>query len=199
MDSSITRPFLKGEKVFVRPLAASDFPLIAGWLNDPKVTHFMFYGQLPTTLAQVEKMMMDQVASHSNVVFAVCDIATERPIGFAGLYDLHLTAQKAEFRVLIGEADFWGKGYGTEVTELLTFYGFDRLNLHKVSLGFTHENKGAARAYEKAGYVHEGILRDDIYRNGRFYDSVKMSLLREEYYAKYFEKHVAKFRPTSNA
>lgn len=184
------RTFLKGSRVYLRSVElATDIPLIASWINDGIVTKFMFYGQLPTTLSQVEKMIVDQISSPANVVFMVCDNATQKPIGFAGLYDMHLTARKAEFRVLIGETDFWGKGYGTEVTQLLTFYGFDRMNMHRMYLGVTSENLGAVKAYEKAGYVREGQLRDDIYRNSKYYDSIKMSLLREEYYEKYYEEH----------
>lgn len=189
------RYFLKGPRVFLRSLVpATDIPLITSWINDGAVTYVMFYGQLPTTLPQVEKMILDQVAAPSNIVFMVCDNASQQPIGFAGLYDIHLTARKAEFRILIGEKDFWGKGYGTEVTQLLTYYGFDRLNMHRMYLGVTSENIGGVKAYEKAGYVREGQLRDDIYRNSRYYDSIKMSLLRDEYYEKYYEQHKAMFQ-----
>lgn len=188
------RTFLKGPKLYLRSVdLAADIPLIASWINDGVVTKFMFYGQLPTTLAQVTKMIEDQIASPANVVFMVCDNETQKPIGFAGLYDMHRTARKAEFRILIGETDFWGKGYGTEVTQMLTFYGFDRMNMHRMSLGVTSENLGGVKAYEKAGYVREGQLRDDIYRNSRYYDSIKMSLLRDEYYEKYYEQHKAMF------
>lgn len=188
------RAFLKGPKTYLRSLdLATDIPMIASWINDGVVTKFMFYGQLPTTIAQVAKMMEDQIASPANVVFMVCDNETQKPIGFAGLYDMHRTARKAEFRILIGETDFWGKGYGTEVAQMLTFYGFDRMNMHRMYLGVTSENLGGVKAYEKAGYVREGQLRDDIYRNSRYYDSIKMSLLRDEYYEKYYEQHKAMF------
>lgn len=187
--------FLRGPRVLIRSVQPADVSLIASWLNDGAVTKFMFYGQTPTTLEQVEKMIGDQIASPKNVVFTVCDRETKRPIGFAGLYDMHLTARKADFRILIGEKDFWGKGYGTEITQMLTFYGFDRMNMHRMALGVTSDNVGAVKAYEKAGYVREGQLRDDIYRNSRYYDSIKMSLLRDEYYQKYYQQHRAMFQP----
>lgn len=187
------RPFLSGERVFLRGVEPEDYPTIKPWLNDPLVTHFMFYGQTPMNAEQTEKMLSEQANSPHDIVFMVCDKATGKAIGFAGLYEIHPRAQKAEFRVLIGETDFWGKGLGTEVTEMLTFYGFDRLNLHRIYLGVTSENLGALRVYEKAGYAHEGVLRDDIYRNSRFYDSVRMGILRDEYYSKFFETHKQRF------
>jgi RimJ/RimL family protein N-acetyltransferase len=191
--------FLTSEKIYLRPIEESDIPDITRWLNDPITTHYMFYGQLPKNLQQVREIIMSQALAPQNVMWLVCDQKTGKSIGFCGLHDIHLTAQKAEFRVLIGEADFRGKGLGTEITEMLTFYGFDRLNLHRVYLGVTHENMGGVRAYEKAGYKYEGTLKDDIYRNGRYYDSVRMGILREDYLKNFYQKHLAKFRPSDLA
>jgi len=177
------RPFLTGKRVFLQPVERGDIPCIAGWLNDPLVTRTMFYGQLPANLDQVEQMILGQLSTPGNAVFLVVHRKSKKSIGLAGLYELHPTAHKASFRILIGETTFWGKGYGTEITELLILYGFERLNLHRLSLGVTQENAGAVRCYEKAGFVREGVLRDDLYRNGRYYDSILMSILRTEYEA----------------
>ena len=185
--------FLQGSLTLLRPLAGDDFALLSKWLNDPEVTYFMFYGQRPQTEEQIRELLLKQVQDQSNVVCMVLDKKSGNPIGFAGLYDMHFTSQKADFRILIGEKRFWGKGYGTEVTELLTFYGFDRLNLHRIYLGATLENKGALRAYEKAGFKKEGVLRDDIYRNSQYYDSVRMAILREDYYKTLYNIHKKKF------
>lgn len=177
----------------LRSIEESDIPSVARWLNDGEVTHFMFYGQLPTNIEQVKGMIGDQIKSPNNTVFLVCDKETGLPIGFAGLYDIHRTARKAEFRVLIGDKEFWSKGYGTEVAELLTFYGFDRLNLHRLWLGVVADNIGGVKAYERAGYVREGTLKDEVYRNSQYYDSIRMAILRDSYYERYYEKHKARF------
>lgn len=185
--------FLEGSLVVLRPLFEADIPLLAQWLNDPEATYFMFYGQRPQTEEQVREHFVKQAADESNVVCIILDKKSRGPIGFAGLYDLHFTARSAEFRIFIGEKKFWGMGYGTEVTELFTFYGFDRLNLNRIYLGVTSENKGGAKAYEKAGFTQEGILKDDIYRNSRYYDSIRMAILRNNYYKTLYPAHKKKF------
>ena len=189
-----TAYFLESERVALRSIEHDDIAGICRWLNDPIVTHYMFYGQMPMNLIKVEELMNNQIQSPHNAVFLAIDKKTKKAIGFAGLYDIHLTAHKAEFRVLIGEKEVWNKGYGTEITELLTYYGFDRLNLHRVWLGFTSENKGAEKAYQKAGYVVEGRLRHDIYRNSRYYDSVRMAILKDKYYEKFYTALSKRFR-----
>lgn len=181
----------------MRPIEIEELPqlskLIAKWINDGIVTYYMFTGQKPQNSEQIVQDFKKQLDSGNNVIFLVVDSETEKPIGYAGLYDINHTARKAEFRVLIGEKDFWGKGLGTEITELLTFYGFDRLNLNRIYLGFTADNKGAAGAYGKAGYNHEGVLKQDIYRNSRYYDTVRMAILRDEYYKNKYQEHQKKF------
>lgn len=189
--------FLQGEKIYLRPIEIEELPQITSflekWVNDGIVTYYMFTGQRPLNKGQVVEVFKEQIESKENIVFLIVDIKTEKPIGYAGLYEINETARKAELRILIGEKEFWGKGYGTETTELINYYGFDRLNLNRIYLGYTAANKGAGRAYEKAGYVYEGTLKEDNYRNSQYYDSARMAILRKDYYKKFYQLHSKKF------
>lgn len=190
--------FLKGEKIFLRPIEIEELQeiarLITKWVNDEIVTYFMFTGQKPQNSAAIVADFKKQLEAQNNIIFLVVDIKTQKAIGYAGLYEIHPTARKAEFRILIGEKDFWGKGYGTEVTELVTYYGFDRLNLNRIYLGYTAKNKNSGRVYEKAGYTYEGTLKEDIYRNSKYYDSIRMAILRKDYYHKFYKSHSERFK-----
>ena len=191
--------FLIGEQCSLQPFELDNQELIAfvwQWINDAEVTYYMFTGQRPFTKEQTAAMIKKDIEG-GNILFSVRDKKSEKPIGYAGLYDIHPIARKAEFRILIGEKKFWGKGYGTEVTELLTYYGFDRLNLHRIYLGFTQANKGAGKAYEKAGYKNEGVLKEDMYRNSAYYDTVRMAILRKNYYENFYPLHKKRFAPSS--
>ena len=104
-------------------------------------------------------------------------------IGWCGLYCINWIARSAEYRVFIGEVDCRGKGIGTEIGGILLRYGFGKLNLNKIYLGVNAEHKEALRSYEKAGFVKEGLLRQEIFRNNRYYDVIRMGVLREEHKA----------------
>lgn len=192
------RYFLKGKKVFLQVIKTKELPkisrLITEWINDELVTYYMFTGQKPQNSKQIAADLKKQLENKNNVIFLVVDLKTKKPIGYAGLYDIHLTARKAEFRILIGERDFWGKGYGTETTELLTYYGFDRLNLNRIYLGYTVANKRAGNVYKKVGYVYEGTLKEEIYRNSRYYDAIRMAILRKDYYKRFYKSHFERFK-----
>lgn len=170
--------FLEGSLVGLRPYNHSDFSQIHHWVNDEETTHYMFTGQKPTTLDQVVSHYTEEFTDASNVVFIVEEKESSTVVGMAGLYGINASSRKAEFRILLGTGR--GKGLGTDTTCVVTQYGFDRLNLHRIFLGVTGANKGAVRTYEKAGYITEGVLKDDIYRNGRYYNSIRMACLRGE-------------------
>ena len=90
-------------------------------------------------------------------------------------------ARSAEFAIAIGEADFRGKGYGTEVARLTVAVGFEQFNFNRIWLTVNEENVGAVRAYEKAGFVKEGLMRQNGFANGGYYNTYIMSILRDEY------------------
>jgi ribosomal-protein-alanine N-acetyltransferase len=180
----MNHPFIIGEKIYLRGLEKND--LIGNmfqWANDNEVTYYMFMGDRPNSLEKLEKEYDEIINSNNNVVFAIIEKKNDTHIGNTGLYQINWISRAAELRIIIGEKEFWNKRYGTEATKLIVEYGFEKLNLNKVWLGVNAEHIGAVKAYENAGFVREGILRREIYRNGRYYDAIRMSILGEEYSA----------------
>ncbi len=175
-------PFLDGHLTLLRALEEADLDgPMSQWSNDREVTRMLYRGAYPENRASA-KAAMDAVAQNPREVeLAIIAKASRRHRGVTGIHSMNPIARSAEFRVLIGEKGFWNGGYGTEVTQLMVAYGFEVLNMHKVWLGVTAENLGAVRCYEKVGFVKEGVLRDETYRNSRYYDAVRMSILRPEY------------------
>ncbi len=178
-------PFITGKKIYLRGLEREDLtgPMFQ-WANDSEVTHFMFMGLKPSSIELMQKEFDVLNSSEKDFVFAVIDKKTNKHIGNAGLYAVNWIARTAEYRIIIGEKMFWGKGIGQETAKLLLDYGFNKLNLNKVWLGVNADNKAGGASYKKSGFVEEGVLRQEIYRNGKYYDAIRMSVLRREYYGK---------------
>lgn len=176
--------FLTGTRVTLRALRRADLELYRGWLENQDATFFMESGARPYGEAQIEEIYRSSTEANDTVVFVIEAADTKRPIGVAGLYLIQWISRRAEFRILIGEPGAFDRGYGTEATELIVGYAFDRLNLENVFLGVSSENKRAIRSYEKAGFQHEGVRRRYIYRNGLYYDATLMSVLRDEWQAR---------------
>ena len=174
--------FIDGELASLGPLYPDRADFVGSmerWVNDNDATRLMFTGLMPTSFSALRSMWTEDVEDPNTVAFSV--YSTGPLIGTAGLYSINWIARTAEFRIFLGNKEYWGKGIGTEVTRLVVRYGFERLNLHNIWLGVNVENRAAVRVYEKAGFTHEGRLRQCFYRNNRYYDVFRMSLLREEW------------------
>lgn len=173
--------FMVGGKAYLRGVEKDDLRNMVKWINDPEATCYMIMGDRP---AQIELLIEEweaQIKNRNEVVFAVCDKKKDIMVGTTGLYSINWISRMAEYRIFIGDKNYWNKGIGTEVAKLVIDYGFKKLNLNKVWLGVNEKNKGGLRSYEKAGFVKEGVLRQEVFRNDEYYDAVRMSILKKEY------------------
>lgn len=174
--------FLSGNNISLRGLRKDDAESYRSWLDNPDVTHFMESGARPASDKDIEDIYRQ--AEQSDTVAFIIEDKDGRAIGSCGLYVIQWVCRRADFRIIIGDPSAWGKGIGTEAAELVLAYGFEKLNLETIYLGVNAENTRAIRSYEKAGFIREGIRRKLIYRNGRYYDAIMMSVLREEHDAR---------------
>jgi len=180
MTTSI-RPFIDGDQITLRGLRKEDMENYRSWLDNSNATQFMESGWRPTSSEELDKLYEISTQPQDTAVFVIENKNTRKAIGICGLYLIQWVCRRAEFRILIGDDSARGQGFGTEAAKLCLTYAFNKLNLNLVYLGVNSENKAAVRSYENAGFVSEGLRRQLIYRNGRYYDALMMSVLRDEY------------------
>jgi RimJ/RimL family protein N-acetyltransferase len=172
-------------RVFLRPLEPADAERYHRWRTDAEVASLAGF-PAPPSLAQVQRRLADATdkQGQDRYSFLICLLENERPIGEVSLFELDLQHGSAEVGIFIGEKAEWGKGYGTDAVTAIVDFGFGALRLERIWLNVWTENERARRAYEKAGFVHEGTMRHDRYEGGRFTDGHIMSVLRGEWLAR---------------
>lgn len=153
------------------------------WMNDPEVVRHL--GMRPARLSRDEIREFLEKASKSAAESAEFAIETRdgRHIGGCSLRAFNHTAHSAEFAIVIGESEYRGKGYGSEVTRMMVQMAFEEFNLNRVWLQVSAANPVAIKAYENAGFVREGLLRQYGYVAGAYYDALIMAILRSDYMA----------------
>lgn len=175
-----------GERIRLRAIEREDIPRFVEWLNDPEVTAGL-YINLPLAswdeTRWFEGLSGREAAERPLAVDARLPEGGWKHIGNVGLHSQEKIHRSAEFGIFIGEKAYWNTGYGTEATRLTVKHGFETLNLNRIYLTVYETNPRAVRAYEKAGFVREGVQRQAIYRNGRYIDMILMSILRAEWEA----------------
>ena len=177
-------PFLIGTKIYLRPLEREDAQLFVPWINDAEVTRTLEVFYRPLNLQAEVEFIETIYKSEHDVVLGIAVKETEALIGGAGLHRMDFKNRRASFGIFIGEKSEWGKGYGTEVTALMTGYAFEILNMNRVWLHVYEYNERGLKAYERVGFKREGVLRQDRYHEGRYWDTITMAILREEWEAR---------------
>jgi len=119
--------------------------------------------------------------SPASYYFSIRTLAEDRLIGDIGLDVVDWPGRDAFVGLGIGEPEYWGKGYGTDVMNILLRFAFTEVNLRRVTLTVFEYNPRAIRSYEKAGFCHEGRLRRVLNKEGRRWDILYMGILREEW------------------
>lgn len=177
--------FLTGEQIYYRPLATSDAEAFYHWSCDREVVKYSLSSLVhPKSQEDHRQWLAGLNQNKSSFDLGICCKESGRLIGYAGITSLSTLNRSGEYYLMIGDKDYWGKGIATEVTREITRYGFDSLGLHRIELTAFVENVGAVKAYEKAGYQHEGIKRHGGFREGQFLDKVIMSALATEWIGK---------------
>lgn len=132
---------------------------------------------------------MEQIKAHINDInndssrydFAICLKSSDEMIGELSIFDLDEENRKAGFRISMASISLTGKGYGTEAINIVLSFVFNQLELTRLQLEvFSHNTRGI-RAYEKVGFVKEGVLRQSLYYNEQYSDEIIMAILKSDY------------------
>ncbi len=173
-------PYLIGKTIYLRPLEREDAPLLVPWINDPDVTRTLeFY--LPMNLRAEEAFIERLYPNPEELALGIVVKEGDQLIGVTGLRQIDTRSRHASFGIVIGEKSQWNQGYGTEATLLIVEHAFMTLNLNRVYLHVYAYNERGIRSYEKAGFKREGVLRQHHYHDGRYWDTLTMAILREDW------------------
>lgn len=170
---------LEGELVRLRATEESDAPAMYRWINDWETVKYLG-GRYPRTMGFEREWATKGDPAYVNAQFIIEVMEGQKAIGWVGLHDASPEDRAAELGIAIGEPEFLDGGYGTDAMRVACRYGFEMMNLHRIALTVYDWNVRATRVYEKVGFRREGVIRDGIFKAGRWNDLVYMGLLRGE-------------------
>lgn len=181
--TDVAQPIINivGDKVALGPHRRDLVPTYLRWVNDFEVARTMKLGFHPVTLEAEEAWYERSSRDERSALFTIYERSTMRPIGNTGLHRISHLNRTAEFGILIGEKDCWGKGLGTETTRLILDYGFNGLGLHSIMLTVLSVNERAIRAYTRAGFHPIGRWREARRLGDVAHDVVYMDCLATEF------------------
>lgn len=169
--------------VQLRELTLDDVEDRYQWSLDRDVTkHLVLPDQYPPFTRGDTRNWIEACISRKNG-YEQRAIVTETGIhiGWVDLKNFDKTNKNAELGIAIGNKDYWGKGFGMAALNSMLQIGFSQFELEKIWLRVDEDNTKAKKSYESAGFVCEGLMRNDRLRRGQFIHRYRYSMLREEY------------------
>jgi RimJ/RimL family protein N-acetyltransferase len=197
MPTSVDLPILRSARLILRQPVPADLQARLAIPPDPE-EHRMYGGSgEPPPLstneagAGLHDLSSQDLAQRRGFIIAALvwpdgtptDEPDGRNIGGIALHRIDWRDRRATLAIGIFDRRFWSNGYGSEAIRLLLGYAFDTLRLHRVGLRVLEYNARAIRAYEKCGFVQEGVERESALVDGRWYNDVMMGILDSEYRA----------------
>ncbi len=175
---------LTGTNVVLRRHLAANLGAFQRWYADPEVVRLTRYQDGPMRPEEIERFFAVRALGPESLAMAIHVRSDDRLIGTCALSQLDADNGSALFHITIGEKDTWGRGYGTEATRLMIDHAFGGLGLHRVGLAVFSFNDRAIRSYRSCGFVVEGRAREAIWRDGRWWDEISMSILDSDWAAR---------------
>lgn len=175
---------IKGEKVGLRALEREDLKYLRDWRNKEDFRR-NFREVRELSLTDQEKWFESiQNTKHINFMFTIVDLESNEPIGAAGLLYINWINRSADFSFYIGKDDIYinDKDASLEAVNLLIKYGFNNLNLNKIWMElYEFDTKKIDIFTKKFNFKQDGLLRENCFEDGKYWDSYLISLLSKDF------------------
>jgi ribosomal-protein-alanine N-acetyltransferase len=175
--------FISEQLIYLREVRESDVnENYYNWINSTEINQYLETRYFPRSYENIISHVKNLDGQSNEIFFAICDKETDNHIGNIKLGPINWVHGFADISLLIGDKKFWGKGIGTQAIKAVCNFAFNTLNLHKLKAGCYERNIGSSKAFEKAGFLKEGVLKKQWKLNGEFCDQIIYGLCVEDVY-----------------
>jgi len=165
----------------LRRVESKDAEALYAFKNDPEITALLGGFSVGYSTREISAWINRHQETSDDIVWTITALQSDQCIGHVGLYRIDHRIRSAEFAILVGDKERWGRGLGCRITHAVLQYAFDELNLNRVSLSVLESNRRAQALYRRLGFQVEGCMRQAQYKGGRYVDIIVMGLLAEEF------------------
>jgi RimJ/RimL family protein N-acetyltransferase len=177
----------KGRLVSLRTHVPANREAFQRWYADREIAELLRHDLEPLTPAQSRGYFETFIlpSSARGTCFAIHERKSKRLVGTTALTDRvsGRNGISALFRIVIGEKEVWGRGYGTEATRLMAEEAFDSMGLNEIRLEVFNHNVRAIAAYARVGFEVTGEHVEWVPRRKTELRVIEMRLSRDAFLA----------------
>lgn len=171
--------FLSGKITNLRPFEKADIPRLTRWVNDPEIRQYILK-TYPQTEKQEEEWFNKLGSTDTDIVLAV-ETKDGTHIGSMGIHKIDWRNGVATTGALIGEKEYWNRGFGTDAKMQVLDYLFNTLAIRKVCSDVIEYNERSLQYSLHCGYAIEGRRKKHIFKHGKYQDVINLGLFRKDW------------------
>ena len=172
----ISSSIINGENINIRPKILSDGESDYYWRSDPELSYLDATIPITLTLKEYLKYHESELKYPSkwSVRFGI-ETNEKIHIGNCMYYDIDFQKKSAELGIMIGNKQYWNKGYGSESVKLILIHIFSFTEIDLIYLHTLKSNFRAQKSFTKSGFTFKSFVR----KNG--YDFVRMEITKSSW------------------
>ena len=168
-------------EIYLRALELEDSTTTIKWRQDKEIWN-MVGGARYFVSKYKEKVWVEKTLLNDEVVkLAICIKGSFEIVGIVSLTDFNWINRSAQMHVMVGEKKEWGKGIATMAISQMIEYGFNDKNLNRIYAIILEENIGSVKAFYKNNFLKEGVLRESIFKQGKYHNQNLLSIIKNDY------------------
>lgn len=165
-------------RVYLRAFEPDDYKTSIHWRRDDAIWSMLGGPKYFVSEAYEKKWIENEIFNSRDVKLAVCLVESNKHIGNVYFTDINQINQSCHSHVLIGEKDYWGKGYAKEALLLGIDYMINQRNIRRFEAKILESNIASLKMHQKCGFEIEGLLRQSVYKDGQFHNQYIISLIK---------------------
>lgn len=169
-----------GEKIVLRAVEKANNTMLLSLINDPDTE--MMLGGSSWPVSESDQLKWFEHQEHSRDVLR-CIVALQndgRALGTIILSDIDQKNATGHIHIKMLKDGGRGRGYGTDAVKTMVRYAFEELRLNCIYANILAYNDASIKLFERCGFKKDGVLRQRVYKKGKFVDMLAYSILITE-------------------
>lgn len=169
------------EKIYLRALEVEDYKTSIQWRQNEHIWDMVGGPKYFVSESYEKKWVENAIFNTKDIRLAICLLDDNKYIGNVYMTDINEINRSCQSHIIIGNEDYWGQGYAKEALLKAVAYMFNERNINRIQAYILESNEQSLRMHQKCGYKIEGILRESVFKAGRYQNQYLLSLLRKDY------------------
>ena len=177
-------PEYKLNKIIMRKLREEDAMSMLNYISNPEVNKYLPDDAEMNNCEEIKDMIKSinqGFMESNNIRWGIVDKESSKIIGDCGFYKTDLKNKTGEISYRLSP-EFWGQGIMSKILKQMLSFGFKEIELNRIEASVIPGNKGSLHILENNGFKKEGVLRDSLFKNNKYYDLIVYSILKRDYF-----------------